>query len=239
MKKRFAMGTGALICCLALAVPAFAAMTADQARAAAEKYVPKGSVHAETKLDDGKYEVKFYSSDRLEKYEIDLSQALEKPVKYESELVDNRGGVKTAITEEAAKKAVTDEIKDAEILYTVVEYDDGYSQYEVSFKTATLYGSYEIHPETGKILKREIHVGTIPTIPSLQIKPATGDIGIDKAREIALAKAPGAQVRKLKLDKDDGRAVYEGELRNGRWEYEFEIDAATGAILEWDQDYDD
>ena len=30
--------------------------------------------------------------------------------------------------------------------------------------------------------------------------------------------------------------VYEGELRSGRTEYEFQIDAVTGAILEWETD---
>lgn len=32
---------------------------------------------------------------------------------------------------------------------------------------------------------------------------------------------------------------YEVELRNGFWEYDFDIDAVTGAIIKWDQDYDD
>ena len=41
-----------------------------------------------------------------------------------------------------------------------------------------------------------------------------------------------------KLDWVDGRQVYEVELRDGRTEYEFEIDAQTGSILSRDVDYD-
>ena len=44
---------------------------------------------------------------------------------------------------------------------------------------------------------------------------------------------------KIKLDRDDGRWVYELELRNGRTEYECDINAVTGVILDWESDYDD
>lgn len=37
---------------------------------------------------------------------------------------------------------------------------------------------------------------------------------------------------------DDGRAEYEVEFRDGNWEYEYTVDAETGAILEADKDYD-
>ena len=34
------------------------------------------------------------------------------------------------------------------------------------------------------------------------------------------------------------RVLCEGEMRSGWMEYEFEIDAVTGAILDWDADWD-
>ena len=34
------------------------------------------------------------------------------------------------------------------------------------------------------------------------------------------------------------RQVYEGELREGRTEYEFKIDASTGNFIQWEQDWD-
>ena len=66
-----------------------------------------------------------------------------------------------------------------------------------------------------------------------------GYIGFEKAKQLAMAQAPGAVVRKCEMDFDDGRMKYEVELRNGFWEYDFDIDAVTGAIIKWDQDYDD
>lgn len=64
-------------------------------------------------------------------------------------------------------------------------------------------------------------------------------IGESRAKSIALAKAPGASVKSLKLDEDDGRMIYELELKAGGTEHEFEIDALTGEILKWESDTDD
>lgn len=58
------------------------------------------------------------------------------------------------------------------------------------------------------------------------------------AQKIALehtgVKAVDATITKSKLDYDDGRPEYEGKIIYGGTEYEFTIDAATGAVMEWD-----
>ena len=69
--------------------------------------------------------------------------------------------------------------------------------------------------------------------------PASGTTSItaEQAQQIALEKVPGATERDIyefEVDRDDGRLVYEGEMRDGRTEYEFEIDAVTGAVLSWE-----
>ena len=58
----------------------------------------------------------------------------------------------------------------------------------------------------------------------------------EQAQQIALNRAPGATVVKCHLDHDDGRMTYEIEMRKGFVEYDCEIDAQTGAILDWDMD---
>ncbi len=57
----------------------------------------------------------------------------------------------------------------------------------------------------------------------------------DEARQIMLDRVPGAtaaDVVSLHLERENGRLVYDGEIVFGGMEYEFEIDAQTGDILE-------
>lgn len=65
------------------------------------------------------------------------------------------------------------------------------------------------------------------------------DVGEKKVKEIVLAKVPGAvesSIYELEKEYDDGRLEYEGSLYHDGYEYEFEIDGATGEILQWEID---
>lgn len=67
----------------------------------------------------------------------------------------------------------------------------------------------------------------------------TGDIGMDAVISIVLDRVPGAtknDIDELECEYDDGRIEYEGELYYNGYEYEFEIDGATGNILQWEID---
>ncbi|WP_314874899.1 PepSY domain-containing protein [Stomatobaculum longum] len=71
---------------------------------------------------------------------------------------------------------------------------------------------------------------------------ARGFIGVDRAKSIALGhagvSASSVAFSKAKLDDDDGRGVYEIEFYVGNTEYDYEIDAHSGAILEASADND-
>lgn len=68
-------------------------------------------------------------------------------------------------------------------------------------------------------------------------------IGKTKAKEAALKKAGLAKKDvtfvKVKLDFDDGIYVYEIEFREGRTEYEIEINAVDGTVISFEKDIDD
>ena len=61
-----------------------------------------------------------------------------------------------------------------------------------------------------------------------------------EAKTIALAHAGLSETQvtfiKAHLERDDGRVVYDVEFYSGNVEYDYEIDAASGLILEFDRD---
>ncbi|MCD7744917.1 MAG: PepSY domain-containing protein [Lachnospiraceae bacterium] len=69
------------------------------------------------------------------------------------------------------------------------------------------------------------------------------NISLDEAKAIALEKAGLSEAdvtfKKAKLDKEDGIMVYEIEFYQGQMEYECEINAVTGAMIEFEAEYDD
>ena len=90
---------------------------------------------------------------------------------------------------------------------------------------------------------------TAPTQPAATVAPATtaaqsnntvGDIGIEKANEIAISHAGlssgSVSFVKAKIDTEDGVKVYDIEFYSGNAEYDYEINSATGAIVSFDQD---
>jgi len=68
-------------------------------------------------------------------------------------------------------------------------------------------------------------------------------IGEEKAKKIALDKAGlnenEVDFIKIKFEKDDGIYIYEVEFKKGFTEYNADIKADDGKIIEWDIDLDD
>ena len=122
---------------------------------------------------------------------------------------------------------------DAIFVKAGLDWDDGRAGYEVEFYAGSREYDYEVNAVTGAVVDFDSDIEDY-TIPS----DSEDYISREKAQKLAQAKAPKATLIKLELDVDDGRAVYEGELREGSTEYEFEIDAVTGSFLKWEQERD-
>ena len=117
-----------------------------------------------------------------------------------------------------------------------LEWDDGRQVYDVEFYTSDYKEyDYEIDAATGAILSYDFDAENY--IPQQN----TGSyIGAEKAKSVALAHVGvnQSQVTRLRceLEKDDGRWEYQVEFCYGTMEYEYEIDAYTGAILSRDME---
>ena len=64
---------------------------------------------------------------------------------------------------------------------------------------------------------------------------------ITKERAIEIAKAKinnKGRVTDVELERDDGVRYYKIEIKHGKKEYEFEIHAVTGKILDFEVDHD-
>lgn len=142
--------------------------------------------------------------------------------------------------EEAKAKALAHAgLKADQVTFTEakLDWDDGKEVYDIEFYTADFKEyDYEIDAKTGEVLEVDYDAESFTP-------PASSGTVItrEKAQEIALAKVPGADashIKKLKLDKDDGKQVYDVEIIYNGVEHEMEIDAVTGKILEYEMDRD-
>lgn len=115
-----------------------------------------------------------------------------------------------------------------------LERDDGVQQYEVEFYAGDKEYDYEIDAVTGNILNKDMDIED-----DFQ-KSGTSDASISEgeARKIALNEVSGAGENDIRIhqDKDDGRTIYEGTIIYKERKYEFEIDANSGKILEWEEE---
>ena len=147
------------------------------------------------------------------------------------------------------------------------ELDESPAHYEVELQTARGEFKYLVDAYTGKVLSGQkdllaaVSASNETTKPSDQ-KPASAsnetakpsgqkpapsgtvqDIGYAKAKSIALNHAGlrenQAYDMDIELDDEDGTLIYEVEFKSGNMEYDYEIDAASGAILKHETELDD
>ena len=156
-----------------------------------------------------------------------------------------------AALEAAAQYAglTTADITDADV---DPELDENPAHYEVELHTQWGEFEYLVDAYTGKVLSGQkdllaaVSISSETTKPSGQ-KPAPSgtvqDIGYTKAKSIALNHAGVSESKAydmdIELDDEDGTLVYEVEFKSGNMEYDYEIDAASGAILKHEAELDD
>lgn len=139
--------------------------------------------------------------------------------------VDEAAAQKIALEHAGVKAA------DATITKSKLDYEGGRQVYDIEWYAGGAKYDYEIATDTGEIISSGYEEKTAGA-GSNNVTVSEAD-----AKKTALNRVSGASDKDLyewKLDYDDGRPEYEGKIIYGGTEYEFTIDAATGAVMEWD-----
>ena len=165
--------------------------------------------------------------------------------------ISESSGIQSGIiTEERAREIALDHAGLSASLVSFVrvklEWEDGIQVYEVEFWSDRTEYDYEINAQTGEIhsFDRDIENFVIPDNSGSSGKVGQdASITVERAKQIALEHAGLSAVDvgyiKVDMDYEHGVLVYEIELKQSGWEYEYEIDANTGKILKFDKDWDD
>lgn len=140
-----------------------------------------------------------------------------------------------------------------------LDYEDGVMVYQVEFK----YGGYEydcdVNATTGAVVKyeKEADDDSQKTTQSSSGNSAQNNntsaqssgntasssgISKAKAKEIALSHA-GVSASKIsdysiEVDTENGIKIYEIDFKSGGYEYEYDINAATGSVMRYDKEAD-
>ena len=157
----------------------------------------------------------------------------------------NKANKAKKISADKAKKIALGDAKLAEKDVTFVkvelEFENNRLVYDVEFYSGNVEYDYDIDAVSGAIVSsdRDIENYSIP-VQQTTAKPAA-DIGVEKAKEIALAHAGvgSARFTKAKIDYENGIKVYEIEFKVGNMEYEYDINVSNGAIISSSAEIDD
>lgn len=161
----------------------------------------------------------------------DQDQAVQQPAATEDEQ-------KEAVLQTALKDAGVNEA-DASRIRVTMDRDDGMLVYEVRFDAAEVEYDYEIDAQSGRIISTDVERWDDDDRDDRN-RTANANVAVsrEEAVKTALGKVSGATEKdvRIELDYDDGRYRYEGDIIYNGIEYDFEIDADSGRILEWEED---
>ena len=187
---------------------------------------------AALKAFDGKVvEFEYDHDDFVPHYDFEIVGVTEK-VDLE---VDAATGAVTITEREAVKNTAQPSVQQA-IEKVENQVDAAVTNAQVTAQTAVQQVTEQKSATTAPTNEQQATTKTQTANPPASSQQTSGIITKAQAIAIAQQKANGT-VTEAEYDADDNE--YEIEIKNGNIEYDFEIDARTGAILAYNEDIDD
>lgn len=142
------------------------------------------------------------------------------------------------VDEEMAQKIALEhagvKATDATITKSKLDYEGRRQVYEIEWYAGGKKYDYEIAVDTGEILSSAYDEKTSGWSVSNSSNVTVSEAD---AKQTALGRVSGATQKDIcewKFDYDDGHPEYEGKIIYGGTEYDFTIDASSGAVIEWE-----
>ena len=142
------------------------------------------------------------------------------------------------VDEEMAQKIALEhagvKATDATITKSKLDYEGRRQVYEIEWYAGGKKYDYEIAVDTGEILSSGYDEKTAGWSGSNSNNVTVSEAD---AKQTALGRVSGATQKDIyewQFDYDDGRPEYEGKIIYGGTEYDFTIDASSGAVVEWE-----
>ena len=142
------------------------------------------------------------------------------------------------VDEETAQKIALEhagvKATDATITKSKLDYEGRRQVYEIEWYAGGKKYDYEIAVDTGEILSSGYDEKTSGWSVSNSSNVTVSEAD---AKQTALGRVSGATQKDIyewQFDYDDGRPEYEGKIIYGGTEYDFTIDASSGAVVEWE-----
>lgn len=161
---------------------------------------------------------------------------------------------KNILTLEEAQEIALKEVS-GKVLKAHEDSDDGVSYYDFTIVTDNEKYEVEVDANSGKIIKMEKdddYVGNHTNDDTNSTNQnntsntngntntnTQATITAEQAQQKAMDRVGGGYLVKCELDHDDGVLKYEIEIKNGNKEYDVDVDANTGEIIKFDEEYDD
>lgn len=168
---------------------------------------------------------------------------------------EGKASAKSYIGKDAALSAALkaagltkDQVKNIEI---ELDYEHGVMVYEVEFDRGYDEYDYDINAKTGAVVAYDNEISGKDVKSDSSTKKDNDKVTSTKENVIGKAAAKNAALKhaglsesnvtglKVVLDREDGASIYEVEFKSAGYEYDYEIDAVKGTILQSDKELDD
>ena len=204
------------------------------------------------------YDVEFTANGTEYGYWIQASDG--SVVKKKIELIGAGGsktGITVAITQKDARKIALEDagLTEAEVSISAEKLDteNGVAVYEVDFMKGNMKYEYDINATTGAVYSKSSESTAVPSTeaavqpsetaaanatvaPKAENRSNNNYIGLERAKAIALGdaglSAASVTFTEAKPDFDDGVPNYDLDFYTATHEYDYEINALTGAIMD-------